>query len=197
MINLLPSQLRENTTYARRNTVLFRWVSVLSLALVILGILVAGGYIYLNQTAKNYTADVASAEANLKAQKVDETQKAVEDISNNTKLAIQVLSREILFSKLLRQLGATLPANTSLQQLEIDKLQGGLTLQIGASDINAGTQAQVNFQDPKNKIFEKADIENINCTPPADGGAYPCTVQIRALFGKDNPYLYITKGNGS
>lgn len=191
MINLLPPKVREDTQYARRNVVLLRWVTVCGLALIGVGLIVSAGFVYLDQSTKSYAKRAETAQANLKAQKVDETQKQIEEISNNTKLATQVLSKEILFSKLLRQLGASLPANTRLEQLQIDKIQGGIALKASAKDIVSATQVQVNLQDPNNKIFEKADIEGISCASSADN-KYPCTVSVRALFGKSNPYLYIT-----
>jgi hypothetical protein len=196
MINLLPKDTKTDLLYARRNTILLRWITACAFVLIGVGLLVAGGYIYLSQSIENYSKQVDTSRNSLAAQKIEETQKQVEDISNNTKLVTQVLSREILFSKLLRQLGASLPADTTLRQFQVDKLQGGLTLQGAAKNIEAATQLQVNLQDPNNKIFDKADIENINCATTSDS-TYPCTVQIRALFSKNNPYLYITPTTGS
>lgn len=191
MINLLPPQTKQSLQYARRNSILRRWLT--SMILVTLGavLIIGGGMLYLIQTTKNYEKRAAAAQQSLKDQKIDETQSQIETMSANIKLTTQVLSREILFSKLLKQLATVTPANTNLQQLQIDKLQGALTITYMAKDINSGTQAQINLQDPNNKIFEKADIENINCdtfTPKV----YPCTVQIRALFAKNNPFLYIS-----
>lgn len=192
MINLLPTDIREDTYYARRNALLFRWIVACGGALLGIGLLVVGGQIYLSQSGVNYSKRVEASKQRLEAQKVGETQKRVEEISNDTKLALQVLSREILFSKLLRQLGYVLPADTTLQQFQIDKLQGGLTLRAGAKNITAATQLQVNLQDPNNKIFDKADIDNITCTTADAKNAYPCTIQIRALFAKNSPYFYIS-----
>lgn len=191
MINLLPTDTRRDTLYARRNSRMLRWLLALSVALVVSGLIIGAGYVYLNQSTKDYQKRLEVSKQNLQAQNVEQTQKKVEEISGNIKLTTQVLGKEILFSKLLRQFGATLPANTSLDQLQIDKLQGGLTLSVLAKDINSATQVQVNLQDPKNKIFEKADIENISCDPGGTNKSYPCTVQIKALFLKDNPFLYI------
>ena len=73
-----------------------------------------------------------------------------------------------------------------------------MTITAAAKDITSATQLQVNLQDPKNKIFEKADIENINCGTADLKKRLPCTVQIRALFNKNSPYFYITpKGSAS
>jgi Tfp pilus assembly protein PilN len=189
MINLLPPDVKQDMQYGRRNITLVRWIVACFIAVLGVGALVGVGYIYLEKSAKDNLALAEAAKAELAAQKVDETQKKVEEISNNTKLATQVLSREILFSKLMKQLGASLPANTVLRELNIDKLQGGVSLRAGTRDIDGASQLQVNLQDPNNKIFEKADIENISCN---EQDIYVCSVQIKALFSKNNPYLYIS-----
>lgn len=191
MINLLPTSTKEDMTYARKNSALLRWTFVLALALLGVGLIVASGTFYLMQTAKTYEKRSADAKLALQSQNIEDTQKKVDEISNNVKLTNQVLGREILFSKLIKQLGSALPQNTSLQQLQIDSVKGGINLSAASKDIDSGTQIQVNLQDPKNQIFEKADIDSISCEQASEK-AYPCTVQIRALFAKNNPFLYIT-----
>lgn len=191
MINLLPPEIKQDNRYGRLNVTMLHWISALSLTLLVVLAIIGVGFIYLQKNITSYNKQLESSRQQLASQNVGETQKKVEEISNNTKLVTQVLSREILFSKLLRQLGASLPDNTALEEFQVDKLQGGLSLRGAAKDINAATQLQVNLQDPQNKIFEKADIESIVCNP-VPGKQYPCTVQLRALFTKNNPYLYIT-----
>lgn len=196
MINLLPNDFKQSVMYARRNTTLLKWAVCLMIALAGIGGLLVGGRMFIGVSVAQETALVESARESLKAQKLEETSKRLEDISGTVKLVVQVLSREVLFSKLLRQLGATLPANTVLSQLQIDKVQGGITIKAAATDIQAATQLQLNLQDPNNKIFEKADIESINCLPAQPGTKYPCTVQIKALFAKNNPFLFLNSGGG-
>ncbi len=202
MINLLPPTMRKDMSYARKNSILLKWSTTFALAILGAGLIIASGMIYLTETTKNFEKRSETAQLALKEQKIEETQKQVEEMSSNIKLATDVLSREILFSKVLRQLGAVLPAETSLQQLQIDDLKGGLTLSARSKDIPAATQIQLNLEDPNNQIFEKADIENINCEAAGTSTAtsqdqsetnnqYPCVVQIRALFMKDNPFSYI------
>jgi len=119
-------------------------------------------------------------------------QKRVEDISGSLKLVVQVLSREILFSTLIRQIGSAIPAKASLTGLSISKVTGGIDLTAIASDYDTATQVQVNLKDPANKIFDKADIVNVTCTgAAASDPAYPCTVTIRAQFASNNPFLFI------
>ncbi len=191
MINLLPPDYKENILYARRNRTLFNWAIAMVVSLLILAAVIASGYLLLNNSMRTQSAQTEAARQHLKEEKIDETKGQLEEISSNTKLILQVLSREILFSKLLKQLGASLPAGTTLQSIQIDKVQGGITLKALAKDVESATQIQVNLSDPNNKIFQKADIESINCNP-ASKSVYDCTVQLRALFAKDNPYVYIS-----
>jgi Tfp pilus assembly protein PilN len=197
MINLLPPEYKENILYARRNRTLLNWATAIIISLLLLAAITAAGYVLLNNSIKTQTAHTNDIKQHLKEEKIDETKAQLEEISANTKLILQVLSREILFSKLLKQLGTSMPPGTSLQSIEIDKVQGGITLKALASDVQSATQIQVNLSDPQNKIFQKADIENINCAA-ASNSSLPCTVQLRALFASDNPYVYIpSSANGS
>lgn len=191
MINLLPPTLKQDYQYARRNTTLVRWVIVFCVGLFGLGVISAGGVLYLRQAAGAYAAQAKVMEDSLKAQKQVETEKQVQDMSNSLKLAVQVLSQEVLFSQLLKQLAILTPSNATLSNIGITQLQGGIDITARTADYNAATQLQVNLEDPNNKIFSKADIVSISCGTPQPGARYPCTVVIRALFAPNNPFLFI------
>ncbi len=198
MINLLPPDVKEGILYARRNTRLRHWVFGLTLSIVVIGATVGAGLLYLQQSTRAYAAQVQQGNEQLKSQKLEETQSQIQDLTNSLKLVIQVLSREILFSKLLTQIGAALPNGSVLTNLSINKVQGGLDLSAAATDYQTATQVQLNLQDPNNKIFDKSDLVNIQCSSPMPGGdplknQYPCTVQLRALFASNNPFAFIPK----
>ncbi len=195
MINLMPPEFKRNLIYARRNLTLVKWLTAVFVAVIGVVIIVTGGYLYINQSTRAYAGEVARHKESLAKQELEQTQKRTEDISNSTKLALQVLSRQVLFSELMRQIGAVMPSGASLQSLSISKLEGGIDLQAVAVDYQTGSQVQINLADPTNKIFEKADIVNINCASAtsqneAVNKRYPCQVNIRALFSKDSSYLY-------
>lgn len=196
MINLLPPQIQEDVGYARRNARLRRWCAGLLIGLASICLIIVFGLLYIHQTTQNTTQQIADAKTQLKTQKLEETQARIEDISSGLKLTIQVLSREILFSRLLQQIGNAMPPGSALNSLSINKLQGGIDLNAKAKDYQSATQVQVNLQDPANKIFSKADIVSISCNASGADANYPCTVSIRALFSKDNNFLF-TKNNGS
>lgn len=188
MINLLPPELKSNYRYARRNVELRRWLIIFIIAFIGLGAIATYGLVNFHQSTARYNKQIAANDNLFASENFSGAQKQVQDISNNFKLVVKVLSNEVLFSQLLKQIGATMPANTYLTGLTINQIQGGIDITADATDYHAATQVQVNLADPKNKIFTKADIQSIDCSGTS---SYPCTVTLRALFAKNNPFLFI------
>jgi Tfp pilus assembly protein PilN len=197
MINLLPSEMKQNYRYARRNRRLLYWAVALVVAITGVAAITAGGLLLMGRSINQNRTDIAAIEARLNTQDIIGTQKEIGTISNNLKLMVTVLSKEVLFSKLLVQLGNTIPANVILTNLSISQTEGAIDITARAVDYNAAAQLQANLADPGNKIFSKADIVNITCssaTGPGENKAaanYPCTTTIKALFASDNPFLFI------
>lgn len=199
MINLLPTEVKQNIVYARRNTSIRSWITACFCALLLIGLVVGGGQFYLKQSSNNYAQQLATGQEQLKSQKLEETQKQIEEVSSNLKLVVQVLSKSVLFSKLLSQVGSALPNGSVLTNLSIsNKVQGGIDLSFASTDYQTGTQVQLNLSDPNNKIFEKADLVNIQCQEsPTTPTKYPCTLQIRALFAKNNTFSFVSSNPGA
>lgn len=201
MINLLPPDIKAEYGYARRNSHLVHLVTVLLLGLVGLAAIAAAGFIYLHQSANAYSKQAEIAKQALVEQKQSEVEKQAAEISDNLKLAVQVLSQEVLFSQLLKQLAVVVPSNVSLTGVTISELKGALDITARTRDYDAGTQLQVNLADPANKIFSKADIVAITCdgadASDSSSARYPCSVSIRAQFSPDNPFLFINNKGGT
>ena len=193
MINLLPPELKQAYKYAGRNTHLVRWAVMCLISFVGLAAISTAGLIYLQQTDQAYGKQIAEAQASLKAQDVDGTKAKVQDMTNSLKLAIQVLSKEILFSKLLPHLGTITPSSVVLTEFNMSDTDSVLSINAKATSYAAATQLQVNMIDPANKLFTKADIESI--IKNGDDANYPYVVQIKALITPDNPFLFINNGN--
>ena len=199
MINLMPPELKNQITYARRNTKLRRYALAIVVGIAGIAAVVFAGQLYIDQSIDAYQKQVEQSRSILAPQKLHETQKHAQDISNSLKLVLQVLAREVLFSKLLQQVGAAMPAGSALQSLSISGVQGGIDLQAVAADYQTATQVQVNMQDPRNKNFEKADLVSVNCNSDnVVDPRYPCQVSIRALFASNNPFTFVqTKTTGT
>lgn len=192
MINLLPPDIKTGYRYASSNMQLRKWVFTLLASLIGLGIIVTYGLLNIRQSTTDYTGRIASSETLLQQEKFSETQTKVKDISNSFKLAVQVLGQEVLFSELIKQIAAIIPTNANLLSLNINQVQGAIDISAIATDYNTATQVQINLADPTNKIFSKADIVSISCGgTTAVNASFPCTVNLRALFANNNPFLLI------
>jgi Tfp pilus assembly protein PilN len=204
MINLLPPDAKKNIVYARRNTKLAHWATAMVFLIVGILAVVLAGQIYISRTVVSYEAQIEQTQEQLKVQKLGETQKRVQDMSNSLKLVVQVLSRQVLFSALLRQIGAAIPQGAILTGLSINQVQGGIDLSAAARDYDTATQVQVNLQDPANKIFQQADIINIQCARASSESSeeeeglseYPCNITLRALFAENNSFTFISNKPG-
>lgn len=202
MINLLPPGLKRAYRFARRNVTLRRWIFANIVAFIGLVVIGASGYFYLGQISKSYDNQISTTTESLAKQNLAQTQKEAKEINSNLKLAVEVLSKQVLFSKLLEQLGTLVPNNATLSDFEINQADSAIDITARTADYNAATQLQVNMADPANKIFDKADIVSISCAEGTNANSpqaskYPCTVTIRALFTKENPYLFINDRSAS
>jgi Tfp pilus assembly protein PilN len=192
MINLLPPDMIVGYRYARRNVVLRNWVIIFVIAFVGLGAIATYGLLTIHQSTISNNSQIATTEALFQKEKFSQTQNQVQDISNSFKLVVKVLSQEVLFSQLLKQIAQLVPANANLTGLNINQTQGGIDITAETTDYATATQLQVNLASPNNKIFSKADIVSITCSSTnASNAAYPCSVDIRALFAAKNPFLFI------
>lgn len=201
MINLLPPTVRESLSYARKNTSLRRSAVAMTIVLICIVVTLLGGLLYLRQTSQTLANQIDTTKQQLQIQNQETIEKDVENLSSTLKLVVQVLSKQVIFSDLIKQVGAAMPRGTVLTSLSINQVSGGLDLQAKAADYQTATQVQVNLKDPESLLFEQVDIVNIQCQTDSTASAdplnsrYPCTIQLRALFSKTNPFLFINKGN--
>ena|SRR5436190_910961 len=181
MINLLPPEYSLRLHSTHQNAVLRRWLSVMLLASVGLIFILAVGWIYIDQQNRNLSHNIDSLKQQLAADDLAGTQSKAKAITANIKVINQVLSREIRFSDLIKQIGSVMPPGTVLSGLTLTSADGALDLSANARDYTSAAQIAANLSDPKNKLFTKVDIVNITCQSGSTN-AYPCSAQFKALF---------------
>lgn len=195
MINLMPPDKKQAIIYARRNDHLVKWVIGVILAFLLLVVLISGGLFYLHQDSNRNLKQAEQINQELEDKKQEEIIARVNELSGNLKLTVDVLSSEVLFSKLLTEIGNVMPPGTVLSSLTLNsELAGGLDLEIQSVSYESGVQAQLNLVDEKNGIFEKADISSVQCGS-SEPTVYPCSSSIRVLFS-DNNQSFLKLYNG-
>lgn len=194
MINLIPASNKASIYYARRNSFILGWLSLILFAVIGLVIILGGSMFYIRQEIKSNEQSIKTAQESLASQNEKETLERVAEISGRLSLAADVISKEVLFSKLLPYIGALMPDGTVLQGLSLSRdTQGGLDLTISATDYITASQALVNLQASDSLLFEGADANNITCDGSTDP-VYKCVASFRATLVKDNPFLLLNQG---
>jgi len=196
MINLMPPEIKQSYAYAQKNQRLTKWVIVLLIGLIGIGLIGTYGWVSLHQSIKTTTQQVATIQNSLNKNHLTSTESKVATISNDFRLVVKVLSQEILFSKLLSQMAAIMPEGTNLTSLDITNTTSGAGLNISAeaTNYNLATQVQVNLNDPSNGIFSRSNLISITCdSKSATNAAYPCTVNLIAQFAQNNQFLFINQ----
>jgi len=197
MINLLPSERALHIRYGRSNAKLVRWVIALVAAIAGLLIILSAGSMYISRQSRNLERNIAHSRQQFQSQNLDQVQKDAKEISGDIKVINQVLSREIRFSSLIQDIGKVMPQGTVLGSLTLSKIDGAIDLSANARDYSSAAQIAVNLNDPKNGLFEKIDIININCLSVNVAGAnYKCSGTFKALFSKSaqGRFLSVPKG---
>jgi Tfp pilus assembly protein PilN len=183
MINLLPHDYKLGLHYGRLNIRLGQWLGI-SLIIVAGLVLILGlGWLYMDQQIKSLNRSIATTQEQLKTQKLEEVRKQADEISQNIRVINQVLGREIRFSSLIQEIGKVMPTGTVLNSLTLsEKVNGAVDLNASTKNSTAAAQIAINLSDPKNNLFTKVDIVNVNCSSVEK--TYPCTASLRALFDK-------------
>ncbi len=182
MINLLPPERRQAIRYGQLNATLFSWLAGLGVAIIGLLLILAGGWLYINQQSKSLQNNIATSQSQLNSQNLSQVQKDSAELSGDVKVVNQVLSSEVRFSDLLSAIGQVMPPGTVLNSLTLTSVKGSIDLAANAKDYASAAQIGVNLSDPKNGIFSKVDIISINCT--SGNVTYNCNATFKALFSK-------------
>jgi Tfp pilus assembly protein PilN len=199
MINLLPPSLKQDYRYARANRRLVEWAVAFALGIIGVAIITGAGLFMMQRSIDTNQTSIAHTKAQLASENQDQVKHKVSTISHNLKLMVQVLSKEVLFSKLLARLGNVTPQGAALTDLSISQDASAIDITAKTSGYGAATQLQANLSDPSNRVFSQADLVSASCdSKSSDKNAkYPCTAHIRALLSKDSPFLFINAKKGA
>jgi Tfp pilus assembly protein PilN len=196
MINLMPTEAKKAIRYGHLNSRLLHWTAGCLLIIVAMMATVVLGGFYIDNAKNDLTKSIEITKTTIADQKLEEIKQQAEELSQGVKLIVQVLSKEVLFSKLLQELGGLMPEGATLGDVTLsNKVQGTVDLTANAVDHQSATQVQINLEDPKNNLFQKVDTTSINCN---DGAAstvvdsrYKCQIVVKALFKEDAAVTFL------
>jgi Tfp pilus assembly protein PilN len=195
MINLLPPNHAAAIRYGRQNTKLLSWLAGAAVAIIVLVLILAGGWFYLNKQSKDLKHNLDSTNQQLTEQNLGKVESDAKEITGDINVIDKVLSQEIHFSDLIQAIGSYMPPGTVLSSLTLsNEVTGGLDLSVNAKDYASAAQVAVNLNDPKDNLFSKVDIVNINCGN-AGNKQYSCSTVLRVLFSKSAQTRFLNAGS--
>lgn len=198
MINLLPPQHAAAIRYARQNTALRSWLIGMVAAVAGLIVILAGGWVYLNQQSKGLEKNLDVTNQQLKDQSLAKVQADAKEITGDIKVINQVLGSEIRFSDLIQAIGQDMPPGTVLGSLSLSQVSGTLDLSASATNYASAAQIAVNLSNSKNGLFSKVDIINVSCNS-ASKQTYGCSTILKVLFSSSarTKFLSVPKESSS
>lgn len=191
MINLTPIDMKQDRHYRRNNLLFLRWITQSTLMLLLLIVSVVAGFGLISGQQKRLDKEKELLNKEISDLKLSEIESSYSGFVANVDTVTQILSKQILYSDLIKQIGSVTPSGAILNSISISSKDNALDLnfKIDAQDI--APIIQLNLEDEKNNLFSKADIVQLNCPTTST-----CTAQLKAEYKKDFPYLFVNTLGG-
>ena len=182
MINLMPDQAKKEIRSARVNVILVRYMTIILLAFGFLVLLLAGSYFILMQTKQSQQQLIEANAA--KADVYSSTKAQVDALSSSLSEAKSILDQEILYSKVLVNIGQQMPPGTVIDKISLNTASftgTPLTLKAYAKTTDAAVALREKFQ--TSPIFTNVNFESVSDTSGGIAG-YPVSVAMTLTITK-------------
>lgn len=181
MINLLPYDVKSEIRAARTNVILMRYIIVLIIAIVFLGIVGFSVYTILmdtKATAENTIKDNRAKASSYVAYKDEAT-----TLRTSLSSAKSILDKEVRYSKIITGIAALMPSGTILDSLNISTstLGSPTTLTIYAKTTENALAVKDRFQ--ASPLFSNVTFVSISSTSQ-QSKAYPITATLSVTINR-------------
>lgn len=185
MINLLPYEHKREILAARTNSVLLKYILILSAALVVLVGLTVAAYIVLFRTEQSAQSRVL--ENNNEVAQYSSLNKQATEFRANLATAKAILDKQTAYSKLVYRIADAVPSNVILESLSLDQSTIGTETQLNANAKTYGDAIRLkdSFTN-KPELFGNVRFSTLT-GGPADGATagYPVKVTLSVTIQKD------------
>lgn len=196
VINLLPDRVKSEIIYARKNRVLLLWLMAVAIVIAGVGGMTIFGQIFINKNIDSMQSITKTTQQRIADQDLSATQAEIKSLSDNFTTVTQLLSQQLLFSTMFAKIGNVIPQGAILSGITLSTTNTGIDIDVTATNKDIATQAFVNIDDPTNGLFEKADLESVDCTTVSASNSaaeneYPCTADIRVTLQKNSTFYFL------
>lgn len=191
VINLLSSDTQKQLRAAHLNLRLRNYTLLLSAALIGVAAIFGGGY-FLTLNDRKLAEEQLRSNEQRTAEYAHVRQQA-EEYAADLKIAKSILSQEVLYSDMIIAIAKTLPENSVLEALTLDRQTLQKPVALSARVKNENSPIDLKLALERSPIFEDVSINNVtteNVSPEEKNQtkkALPVTVQLTVTFTKGQP----------
>jgi Tfp pilus assembly protein PilN len=189
MINLLSPNDQRQLAAARTNTLILRYIFLMSVVIAIMALEMLGVYLLLNRDMNNSQTTIESN--NQKAAKYEWVEQKADAFRTNLAISKYILNKQAPYTQLILTIAKALPDNGSqkatIDSLSIEPSTFGtpitLTVQTDSSDTAIKVKTSLQETEYNNKkLFTAVSFESLS-NPDASRKTYLATFQV--TFSKD------------
>lgn len=188
MINLLPTEDKRQIKAARHNTVLVKYVSLLSLVLLLTLASFGGGYYVAERTKALAQQALRGEESN--ASKYAKAKADADAFAKDLATAKSVFSEGITYSQLLLDIAEVVPKGSVINGLNLTGNAFGSSLNITGKATSLDVVEKLKEELENSTVFEgvsTVSVSTIETTDTEEGGAnqdYGYNVTLKATLSK-------------
>lgn len=181
MINLLPPADKRQIQAGRSNALLLRYNILIIAAVAFLMAAIGVVYVYLGNT--KLSAEQVIKDNQAKVADFADTEKKANEFKSNLTVAKQILSKEVVYTKVILEISALLPKGVVLDSLNLDAKTFGtpVTLNAHAKTVDDAIALKTAFQN--SPLFSNVNFQSISTEE--SGEAYPIRVNLNVTINKD------------
>lgn len=184
MINLLPDDYKQEVRAGRANVLLVRYILILMTAVLILGGLLVGAYIVINNTRT--IAETKVAENEQRVVEYQQVRSQADAFRSDLNIAKTILANDVSFTRLVYEIASIVPPNVVLDDLTLDPKNFGsnATMNASAKTFDDATKLKEAFIQ-NNQIFSNVQLQTIRTSESgSSSGAYPVKVNLSVVINK-------------
>lgn len=206
MINLLPPKRLLSMRTARANTILRRYINLILIGVIVIFAALAAAFYFLSSRQQNVKTVLEDHQKKVSA--LEPLQNEAQSLSVTVDTIASLLSRNIVFSEMLRSIGANMPPGAVLTGMQFSVETADAPLVISAEVEDEGKAAILRNNLVASGLFTSVEIKSItrnkeeetavtqpgpSQTPPEGGEQTTATPPAPAQPAKkESPYKYTT-----
>jgi Tfp pilus assembly protein PilN len=182
MINLMPTDLKNELRAARTNVILLHYITVILVGAAFLALILWGAFILLGQIQDSSKRLIEANDT--KAEVYSQTKQQVDSLSASLSEAKGILDQEIPYSNVLVNIAQQMPAGTIMDKITLDASSFSgtpLTLKVYAKTSADAVALRDRFQN--SPFFSNVNFQSVSGTSDGVAG-YPVSATLTLTLNR-------------